>query len=124
MNRLDRIIRSTADNDHNLGGRHEIKSHRQKQKSTRDSNRNESSSNSATIAPSRTLVNKQQSTADQDSEIPIKFRLSNGKEHRLYCKPNEKFRTIKRRLAMLENGAIDSHVQRLFFGGKLLRKFT
>lgn len=56
-----------------------------------------------------------------DLEIPIKFRLSNGREHRLYCKQSEKFRTIKRRLAMLENGALDSHVQRFFFGGKLLR---
>jgi hypothetical protein len=25
---------------------------------------------------------------------------------------------------MLENGAIDSQTQRLFFGGKLLRKFS
>ena len=31
-------------------------------------------------------------------------------------------RTIKKRLAMLENGAIDCMVQRLFFGGKLLRE--
>jgi hypothetical protein len=30
-------------------------------------------------------------------------------------------RNIKRRLAMLENGEIDSQNQRLFFGGKLLR---
>lgn len=57
-------------------------------------------------------------------EIPIKFRLSNGKEHRIYCKSNEKFRNIKKRLALLENGAIDSQIQRLFFGGQILRDRT
>lgn len=58
------------------------------------------------------------------TEIPIKFRLSNGKEHRLWCKPNEKIRSIKKRLTALENGAIDSQVQRFFFGGQLLRKIS
>lgn len=92
----------------------EIKKHRRKQKSNVDSSENESSSTPSSLS----LTN-----ANTDSEIPIKFRLSNGKEHRLYCKPNEKIRNVKKRLAMLENGAIDSQIQRLFFGGKLLRKF-
>ena len=68
------------------------------------------------------MLVQQSSTVDQTAEVPIKFRLSNGNEHRLYCKSDEKMRNIKKRLAMLENGAIDSMVQRLFFGGKLLRK--
>ncbi len=80
----------------------EIKKHRRKQKSN----------------------NQHQKNIYHDIEIPIKFRLSNGKEHRLYCKKNEKIRHIKRRLAMLENGEIDSQTQRLFFGGKLLRKLS
>jgi hypothetical protein len=99
----------------------EIKKHRRKQKSNVDSSGNESSSTNTTTPP--VLMNQHQSNIDQDIEIPIKFRLSNGKEHRLYCKSNEKIRNIKRRLAMLENEAIDSQTQRLFFGGKLLRKF-
>jgi len=103
--------------DHNPIVR-EIKKHRRKQKSNVDSSSNESSSTTPPV-----LANQIQSNTDQDIEIPIKFRLSNGKEHRLYCKSNEKIRNIKRRLAMLENGAIDSQTQRLFFGGKLLRKF-
>jgi len=81
---------------------------------TNDSSETESS---ATIQQTQTNNN------DTDVEIPIKFRLSNGKEHRLYCKSTEKIRNIKRRLAMLENGTIDSQTQRLFFGGKLLRTF-
>ncbi|UJR22397.1 hypothetical protein I4U23_025458 [Adineta vaga] len=106
------------------GGAHnpivrEIKKHRRKQKSHVDSSGNESSSTNTPTPP--VLVNQQQANNDQDVEIPIKFRLSNGKEHRLYCKPSEKFRNIKKRLAMLENGTIDSQVQRLFFGGKSLR---
>lgn len=99
----------------------EIKKHRRKQKSTIDSG-NESSSTNTTTPPS--IVNRQQTNIDHDIEIPIKFRLSNGKEHRLYCKQIEKIRNIKRRLAMLENGDIDSQIQRLYFGGKLLRKFN
>jgi hypothetical protein len=107
-----------------IGGGHnpivrEIKKHRRKQKANIDSSGNESSSTNTITPP--VLLNPQQSNLDQDTEIPIKFRLSNGKEHRLYCKPNEKVRNIKRRLAMLENGVIDSQTQRLFFGGKLLR---
>ncbi len=98
----------------------EIKKHRRKQKSNVESSENESSS----TPPSSSVINQQSSNSNQDTEIPIKFRLSNGKEHRLYCKSNEKVRNIKRRLAMLENGAIDSQTQRLFFGGKLLRKFS
>ena len=94
----------------------EIKKHRRKQKSTVDSSENESSSTPSSLS----TVN---ATAADSAEIPIKFRLSNGKEHRLYCKPNEKIRNVKKRLAMLENGAIDSHLQRLFFGGKVLRKY-
>ena len=100
----------------------EIKKHRRKQKPNVDSSGNESSSTNTTTPP--VLVNQQQSNIDQDTEVPIKFRLSNGKEHRLYCKPNEKVRNIKRRLALLENGGIDSQIQRLFFGGKLLRKLN
>ncbi|CAF0873042.1 unnamed protein product [Adineta steineri] len=100
----------------------EIKKHRRKQKSHVDSSGNESSSTNTPTPP--VLINQQQANSDQDIEIPIKFRLSNGKEHRLYCKSNEKIRNIKRRLAMLENGAIDSQTQRLFFGGKLLRDRT
>ena len=53
-------------------------------------------------------------------KLPIKFRLSNGTEHRLYCKPNEKIRNIKRRLAMLENGAIDSQTQRLYLRREII----
>ncbi|CAF3697066.1 unnamed protein product [Rotaria socialis] len=96
----------------------EIKKHRRKQKYNADSG-NDSSSTNTTTPPS--IVNQQQANIDHDIEIPIKFRLSNGKEHRLYCKQNEKIRNIKRRLALLENGDIDSQAQRLFFGGKLLR---
>lgn len=99
----------------------EIKKHRRKQKSyTNTDSGNDSSSTNTTTTPS--VVNQQQTNIDQDVEIPIKFRLSNGKEHRLYCKQNEKIRNIKRRLGMLENGTIDSQSQRLYFGGKLLRK--
>jgi len=101
----------------------EIKKHRRKQKSyTNTDSGNDSSSTNTTTPPS--IVNQQQTNIDQDIEIPIKFRLSNGKEHRLYCKQNDKIRNIKRRLAMLESGAIDSQNQRLFFGGKLLRKLS
>jgi hypothetical protein len=89
-----------------------LKKHRRKQKSTGDFSSNSSS------APATVFVQQ----SNQSNEIPIKFRLSNGKEHRLYCKQNEKFRTIKKRLVLLENGALDSQIQRLFFGGKLLRK--
>jgi hypothetical protein len=111
-------IKSLAgDGNHNPIVR-EIKKHRRKQKSNIDSSENESSS-----TPSSSIVNQSASNSNQEIEIPIKFRLSNGKEHRLYCKPNEKVRNLKRRLAMLENGAIDSQTQRLYFGGKLLRKF-
>ncbi len=100
----------------------EIKKHRRKQKSnTNTDSGNDSSSTNTTTPPP--ITNQQQTNIDHDIEIPIKFRLSNGKEHRLYCKSNEKIRNIKRRLAMLENGAIDTQTQRLFFGGKLLRKF-
>jgi hypothetical protein len=95
----------------------EIKKHRRKQKSY--TNTDSGNDSSSTTIPS--IVNQQQTNIDQDVEIPIKFRLSNGKEHRLYCKQNDKIRNIKRRLSMLENGAIDSQNQRLFFGGKLLR---
>jgi len=100
----------------------EIKKHRRKQKSNQshaDSGNDSSSTN--TITPPLINNNTQSPNVDQDIEIPIKFRLSNGKEHRLYCKSNEKIRNIKRRLAMLENGDIDSQTQRLFFGGKILR---
>ena len=107
------VKNSTNDRDENPVVR-EIKKHRRKQKSNPDSSGNESSSTPSSLS----FVN-----ANPDTEIAIKFRLSNGKEHRLYCKPNEKVRNIKKRLAMLENGAIDSQVQRLFFGGKVLRKF-
>ncbi len=101
----------------------EIKKHRRKQKSSRNTDSgNDSSSTNTTTPPS--IVNQHQMNIDQDIEIPIKFRLSNGNEHRLYCKQNENIRNIKRRLAMLENGAIDSQTQRLFFGGKLLRKLS
>ncbi len=101
----------------------EIKKHRRKQKfQTNTDSGNDSSSTNTTVSPA--IVNQPPTNPDQDIEIPIKFRLSNGNEHRLYCKQNEKIRTIKRRLAMLENGAIDSQTQRLFFGGKLLRKRT
>jgi hypothetical protein len=95
----------------------EIKKHRRKQKL----NLNTDSGNDSSSTNTTTPPNPQQTNIDQDMEIPIKFRLSNGKEHRLYCKPNEKIRNIKRRLGMLENGAVDSQTQRLFFGGKLLR---
>jgi hypothetical protein len=98
----------------------EIKKHRRKQKSY--TNTDSGNDSSSTTIPS--IVNQQQTNIDQDVEIPIKFRLSNGKEHRLYCKQNDKIRNIKRRLSMLENGAIDSQNQRLFFGGKLLRKLS
>jgi hypothetical protein len=112
-------IKSLAgDGNHNPIVR-EIKKHRRKQKSNIDSSENESSS-----TPSSSIVNQSASNSNQEIEIPIKFRLSNGKEHRLYCKPNEKVRNLKRRLAMLENGAIDSQTQRLYFGGKLLRDRT
>ncbi|CAF1453110.1 unnamed protein product, partial [Didymodactylos carnosus] len=57
-----------------------------------------------------------------DATVPIKFRLSNGKEHKLSCKAQEKMRNIKRRLATLEN--IDAKSQRLFFGGKQLSDRT
>ncbi|CAF0768225.1 unnamed protein product [Adineta ricciae] len=100
----------------------EIKKHRRKQKSHVDSSGNESSSTNTPTPP--VLANQQQTNNDQDVEIPLKFRLSNGREHRLYCKSNEKIRNIKKRLALLENGAIDSQIQRLFFGGKLLRDRT
>jgi hypothetical protein len=102
----------------------EIKKHRRKQKSyTNTDSGNDSSSTNTTITPS--IANQQQQTnIDQDVEIPIKFRLSNGKEHRLYCKQNEKIRNVKRRLGMLESGVIDSQNQRLYFGGKLLRKLS
>lgn len=92
-----------------------LKKHRRKQKSTGDF-----SSPSSTPLPATVPVQQ----PNQPNEIAIKFRLSNGKEHRLYCKQNEKFRTIKKRLALLESGAIDSQIQRLFFGGKLLRKWA
>ncbi|CAF3771350.1 unnamed protein product [Adineta steineri] len=99
----------------------EIKKHRRKQKlSTNTDSGNDSSSTNTTTSPS-IIIQQQPINIDQDIEIPIKFRLSNGKEHRLYCKQNERIRNIKRRLAMLENGVIDSQTQRLFFGGKLLR---
>ncbi|CAF1217250.1 unnamed protein product [Rotaria sp. Silwood1] len=122
-NQQRRIIKSSIDNNHNPIVR-EIKKHRRKQKSNIDLNINESSSNNIITTSSPTLIHDQQSNIDQDIEIPIKFRLSNGNEHRLYCKPNEKIRNIKRRLAMLENGTIDTQTQRLFFGGKLLHDRT
>ena len=104
----------------------EIKKHRRKHKSAQHGNNadssNDSSSNNTTTPPPLTTSNQPEAQLDPDAEIPIKFRLSNGKEHRLYCKQNEKIRNIKRRLAMLENGVIDSQTQRLFFGGKQLRK--
>ncbi|CAF4719238.1 unnamed protein product, partial [Rotaria sp. Silwood2] len=112
----------TAANDRERDyGVREIKKHRRKQKSNTINieSGNDSSSTNTTTPPS--IINQQQINIDQDIEIPIKFRLSNGKEHRLYCKQNEKIRNIKRRLAMLENGVIDSQTQRLYFGGKLLR---
>lgn len=99
----------------------EIKKHRRKQKSSTNTDSGHDSSSTNTTTPPPT-INHQQTNADQDVEVAIKFRLSNGKEHRLYCKQNEKMRHIKRRLALLENGDIDSQTQRLFFGGKLLRK--
>lgn len=121
----DRInLKSTT--EHNPIVR-EIKKHRRKQKSNTQSSvdsANDSFGQSPRTPPSPILNNTTQTSGDQETEIPIKFRLSNGNEHRLYCKPNDKIRTIKRRLAMLENGAIDSQTQRLFFGGKLLRKFN
>ncbi|CAF1404186.1 unnamed protein product, partial [Rotaria sordida] len=117
INQQYQIIKSSTDNIHNPIVR-EIKKHRRKQKTNIDLNDNESLSNNTT--PSPVLINDQQSNI----EIPIKFRLSNGNEHRLYCKQNEKIRNIKRRLAMLENGAFDSQTQRLFFGGKLLHDRT
>lgn len=118
-----RIVKSPSEDIHNPIVR-EIKKHRRKQKSSGDINASESPSvNSATISSS-VFNNGQQTNLDQDIEIPIKFRLSNGNEHRLYCKANEKIRNVKKRLAMLENGNIDPQAQRLFFGGKLLRKFS
>jgi hypothetical protein len=116
--------RTTIKSSTGVGGHNpivrEIKKHRRKQKPNIDSSGNESSS----TPPPPVLVNQLQLNPDQDAEIPIKFRLSNGKEHRLYCKSNEKIRNIKKRLAMLENGTIDSQTQRFFFGGKLLRKYS
>ncbi|CAF0845625.1 unnamed protein product [Rotaria sordida] len=112
---------TTHHNGHNPIVR-EIKKHRRKQKlniTNIDSGNDSSSTNTTTTPPP--ITNQQQTNIDHDTEIPIKFRLSNGKEHRLYCKQNEKIRNIKRRLAMLENGVIDSQIQRLYFGGKLLR---
>ncbi|UJR26695.1 hypothetical protein I4U23_008011 [Adineta vaga] len=106
--------------DHNPIVR-EIKKHRRKQKSsTNTDSGHDSSSTTNNTAPSSHITN-QPINIDQDLEVAIKFRLSNGKEHRLYCKQNEKIRHIKRRLALLENGTIDSQTQRLYFGGKLLR---
>ncbi|CAF3340416.1 unnamed protein product [Rotaria socialis] len=118
-NQQRRIIKSPTDGLHNPIVR-EIKKHRRKQKSTGDSSSYESSSANATTSSIPALNNDQQSSIDQDIEIPIKFRLSNGNEHRLFCKANEKIRNVKRRLAILENGAIDLQTQRLYFGGKLL----
>jgi len=69
----------------------EIKKHRRKQKSNIDSSGTESRSTTPSV-----FVNQPQTNLDQDIEIPIKFRLSNGKEHRLYCKSNEKIRNIKK----------------------------
>lgn len=97
----------------------ELKKHRRKIKS--NSNTNDSSGNESS---STTTIQQTQTNNENEAEIPIKFRLSNGKEHRLYCKSTEKIRNIKRRLAMLENGVIDSQTQRLFFGGKSLRDRT
>ena len=117
--------RSTTTSKHHSGHNpivREIKKHRRKQKSYINTDSGNDSSSTNTITPPPALVNPQLTNIDQDTEISIKFRLSNGKEHRLYCKPNEKIRHIKRRLAMLENGDIGSQTQRLFFGGKLLRK--
>ena len=98
----------------------EIKKHRRKQKS--NSHVGNDSSSPYTKTTTMPTVNQKRANIDQDIEIPIKFRLSNGREHRLYCKQNDRIRNIKRRLAMLENGVIDSQIQRFYFGGKLLRK--
>jgi len=123
-NTYSRTTTTKSSTTHHIGHNpivREIKKHRRKQKShtNTDSGNDSSSTNTTTTPPP--ILNQQQTNIDQDIEIPIKFRLSNGKEHRLYCKQNEKMRNIKRRLAMLENGEIDSQNQRLFFGGKLLR---
>lgn len=118
---------SKTSTTHHLGHNpivREIKKHRRKQKSQHihvDSG-NDSSSTNATTPPLVVNPSQPQTNAIQEMEIAIKFRLSNGKEHRLYCKSDEKIRNIKRRLAMLENGEIDAQCQRLFFGGRLLRK--
>lgn len=119
--------RSTTASKHHSGHNpivREIKKHRRKQKTYINTDSGNDSSSTNTITPSSAIANPQINNIDQDTEIPIKFRLSNGKEHRLYCKSNEKIRQIKRRLAMLENGDIDSQSQRLFFGGKLLRMYS
>ena len=103
---------SKSSTSHRTGGNpivREIKKHRRKQKS--HTHANHDSGNESPSAGDRAAA-----------AIPVKFRLSNGKEHRLYCEQHEKMRQIKRRLAMLENGAIDSQTQRFFFGGKQLRK--
>jgi hypothetical protein len=97
----------------------EIKKHRRKQKSTVQSQLVTDNELPLKQSPAIVSTADNQQT-DRESEIPIKFRLSNGNEHRLYCKSNEKIRHIKRRLAMLENGKIDCQIQRLYFGGKLL----
>lgn len=65
-----------------------------------------------------------QSVKDDDGDsifqIPIKFRLTNGSEHRFVCRSDETIGQVKQRLAALENGAIDSQLQRFFFSGQLL----
>jgi hypothetical protein len=99
----------------------EIKKHRRKQKSSTHAEAGHDSSSTNTTTPPAN-INQQSVNIEQDAAVAIKFRLSNNKEHRLYCKPNDKIRHIKRRLALLENGALDAQSQRLFFGGKLLRK--
>ncbi|CAF1563158.1 unnamed protein product [Adineta ricciae] len=117
-------VTTKSSNTHHIGHNpivREIKKHRRKQKSSTNTDSGHDSSSTNTTTPPPT-INCQPANADQDVEIAIKFRLSNGKEHRLYCKQNEKIRHIKRRVALLENGDIDSQIQRFFFGGKLLRK--
>jgi hypothetical protein len=104
------IIRRQADDNHNPLLRR-IKKHHRKHKSTADA-----------LPTAKTHTNPTLTSQVPAEEIPIKFRLSNGQEHRLYCKQDDNFRSIKKRLIALENGNIDSQVQRLFFGGKLLRK--
>ncbi|CAF0722345.1 unnamed protein product [Didymodactylos carnosus] len=89
----------------------EIKKHQHRRKKSSDYN--DSSGNGQT-----STVNGTTTTPTSDISLPIKFRLSNGKEHKLPCKQQEKIRNIKRRLATLEN--IDAQSQRLFFGGKQL----